>query len=153
MGMEFGEILDQWEKGRGQYVERKKSQPFSKKMEQWLDQYPVEEQSKTEPEIASKKRKIRERALLLSMKHEAEIDLHGLTVTEAITRLETFIISSRRRGLKKILIIHGKGHHSPGEPVLKKEVKRFIETCPYTGQFGVPSRYGGGSGALWVILK
>ena len=62
------------------------------------------------------------------MKVDARIDLHGLTREEAWTRLEQFVSESEKRGLKKIMIVHGKGIHTKGtSPVLGETVRKFIE--------------------------
>jgi DNA-nicking Smr family endonuclease len=151
--MDFGDILDQWEKNTKKKPEEQGSNEVAKMMEDWLVRNPVEAKEKSYCEADLKQKKIRERKLLLSMPHQAEIDLHGLTVAEAIHRLENFVIASKRQGLRKILVIHGKGNHSAGEPVLRREVRRFLETCPHTGQFGAPDNRSGGAGAVWILLK
>jgi len=99
------------------------------------------------------KRRIR----LLHKRPEAALDLHGLTCEEAWTALQNFFGNSRQKGLEKVLIIHGKGNHwasdSSNAGVLRDLSRRFIETCPFAGESGNPSAKEGGSGATWVILK
>ena len=84
---------------------------------------------------------------------DATIDLHGLTVAEAQEQLRSLFIDAHRKGLKKVLIIHGKGIHSKEEPKLKKAVMDFIEHSAYAGMHGVPGAADGGSGAVWVAIK
>ena len=87
------------------------------------------------------------------MAPEAEIDLHGLTRMEAETALDRFFTDSRRKGLCKILVIHGKGKHSGSTSVLPDFVKKYLQDSPYAGETGTPDRLQGGSGATWVLLK
>lgn len=89
------------------------------------------------------------------MKPQAYIDLHGLHQDEAERKLNDFVTVCCRRGIKKILIIHGKGIHTTGaDPVLGKLVHNFIEQDKRCGTSGHPkSKQEGGSGATWVILK
>ncbi|MEW5817091.1 MAG: Smr/MutS family protein [Spirochaetota bacterium] len=98
--------------------------------------------------------KIKERRFLRKMKPQAELDLHGLTVKAALERTDVFLKESKRLGLKKVLIIHGKGNHSDyGESVLKKAVHAFIQKSSLTGETGVPGKEMGGNGALWLLLR
>ena len=76
--------------------------------------------------------------------------MNSLEAEEAIDR---FIREAKSRGLEKVLIVHGKGNHSLGEPVLKRVVRAFLEKCPLTGAFGVADRSEGGRGATWVLLR
>lgn len=93
------------------------------------------------------------RRRLHAMKPEAVIDLHGLTRDDAWSRLELFFADSVRRGFKKVLIIHGKGTHSPEDPVLRRMVRLFLEQNPHAGESGSSEKDSGGSGSTWVILK
>jgi len=52
-----------------------------------------------------------------------------------------------------VLLIHGKGNHSPGQPVLERVVRNFLEKCPHTGAFGKADRAHGGRGATWVRIR
>lgn len=122
-------------------------------MELWLRRYGTVDKDKENADYAEKT-KLESREYLRSMAPEAKIDLHGLTQSEAEERLEIFVADCKRRGLKKILIVHGKGNHSHGsDPVLGPLVKRFIEHDKRLGTSGHPDRYLGGTGATWVILK
>ena len=89
------------------------------------------------------------------MKCEAFLDLHGLHQDEAEVRLTNFITDCKNRGLKKVMIIHGKGIHTTGtDPVLGKLVRSFIERDKRCGTSGHPkNKAEGGTGATWVILK
>ena len=87
------------------------------------------------------------------LKIEDSIDLHGLTIQEAETALGSFIEGAHKEGLRKVLIIHGKGHHSKNGPVLGAWVKKYLDSCRRAGKTGQADKRHGGSGATWVILK
>jgi DNA-nicking Smr family endonuclease len=84
---------------------------------------------------------------------QASIDLHGMGAREAETALELFLEDSARRGLEKVLVVHGKGNHSAGEPVLRRVARTTIEHCPWAGRSGEADRAQGGSGAVWVAIR
>jgi DNA-nicking Smr family endonuclease len=84
---------------------------------------------------------------------QAELDLHGLSAPEAEAALAAFVREARASGLSKVLLIHGKGNHSPGPPVLEGVVRSFLERCPHTGAFGKADRRRGGRGATWVRIR
>lgn len=122
-------------------------------MELWLRRYGVTDKDKAAAEYEERTR-MENREYLRTMKPEARIDLHGLTRDEAWQKLTSFVNDAVRHGLKKILIIHGKGNHSHGsDPVLGPMVKTFIEQNKNLGSSGHPDRSMGGSGATWVIIK
>jgi DNA-nicking Smr family endonuclease len=84
---------------------------------------------------------------------QAELDLHGLSGLEAEEAIGVFVRAARARGLSKVLLIHGKGNHSPGQPVLERVVRNYLEKCPHTGAFGKADRARGGRGATWVRIR
>ena len=96
-----------------------------------------------------------DRNYLLNMKPEARLDLHGLTQAQAQEKLDYFITDCLRRGIRKVIIIHGKGIHTTGtDPVLGPFVRKFIERDKRCGMSGHPkTKQEGGTGATWVILK
>ena len=122
-------------------------------MELWLRRYGTVDKD-AELDAYNEKAKMESREYLRKMRAEAKIDLHGLTRDEAWERLESFVAECLGRGLKKILIVHGKGNHSHGsDPVLGPMVRLFIEQNAHLGTSGHPDHTLGGSGATWVILK
>ena len=122
-------------------------------MELWLRRYGVTDKDKASEEYASRS-KMKNHEYLRTMRPEARIDLHGLTKDEAWTRLSSFVDDCVRKGLKKIIIIHGKGIHSHGsDPVLGPMVRTFIERHKNLGTSGHPDKSMGGTGATWVIIK
>jgi len=55
------------------------------------------------------------------------VDLHGLKKEEALRRLESFVAAAAGAGAGTVLVITGKGHHSPGgRGVLKQQVEEWI---------------------------
>jgi len=93
------------------------------------------------------------RRRLRNKKPDAQLDIHGKTRDEAWLELESFFGSSKEKGLEKLLVIHGKGNHSPGEAVLRRVVADFIERCPFAGESGKGKPASGGDGVTWVLLK
>lgn len=122
-------------------------------MDVWLRRYGTcdkDTEMASSPEAVSPAER---RRRLRAMKPEAVLDLHGLTRDDAWRRLESFFADCRRRGMRKVLVIHGKGNHSGGDPVLRQTVLLFIEQNPHAGESGSADKDSGGSGSTWVILK
>ena len=140
--MDFKEILDDWEKKQAGRTSAGRLD-----MEELLSRYPPKEPK--EDHERSKPPQPRHKA----QEPQATLDLHGMNSREAEQALENFMLECRRRGLQKVLIVHGKGHHSQGEPVLQGVVRRYLEKSPYSGAFGSAERKHGGRGATWVVLR
>ncbi len=122
-------------------------------MDLWLSRYGTVDKDKIQDE-ALERQKLSDREYLINLKPEAVIDLHGLTREEAEEQLNIFIGDCKRRGLKKVLIIHGKGNHSTGsDSILGPMVRLFIENDSRLGTSGHPDRNHGGNGATWVLIK
>jgi len=123
-------------------------------MEMWLRRYGTIDKDKMAEE-AEERNKETDRNYLINMHPEARIDLHGLHQDEAEERLNWFITDCKKRGIRKVIIVHGKGIHTTGtDPVLGELVRRFIERDPRCGTSGHPkTKQEGGTGATWVILK
>ena len=130
--MNFAEILDQWEK---QSDTRDPDEDIITDDLSSTDSFP-------------------HRPAARNLEVEQEIDLHGLRVDEATHRLHRFLTSAATRKLRKILVIHGKGlHSSDGRPVLRDQIRSFLEDHPLAGQMGTPGREHGGAGATWVMVR
>jgi DNA-nicking Smr family endonuclease len=85
---------------------------------------------------------------------QAEIDLHGMTVTEAKPRLADFIESCARDGKLCVRIVHGKGLGSGQRgPVLKQKVNRWLRQWDAVVAFVSTRQVDGGTGALYVLLQ
>ena len=90
---------------------------FDKMMNTWLDSEESWSNYKKE-ESSPKLSKGDLRLFLKQLPPEDEIDLHGKTIQESEYLLTEFIKGAVGKGLRKILIIHGKGNHSKGGAVL-----------------------------------
>ena len=174
--MDFGEILEQWDAQQKEQKIKKKThaagaEKMSEKqkfyelqmkadserkinpMELWLRRYGVMDKDAAGDEYEYRT-KIESREYLRTLKPEDVVDLHGLTREQAWQKLDSFVSACKIRGLRKILIIHGKGNHSHGtDPVLGEMVRSFIEADRRLGLSGHPDRNHGGTGATWVIIR
>ena len=129
-------------------------QPQINPMEYWLNRYGTVDKDKI-AENTQERTKQQDRNYVLNMKPEAYLDLHGLHQDEARIQLDNFVTNCKQRGLRKVMIIHGKGIHTHGtDPVLGEVVRRFIESDRRCGTSGHPkNKAEGGTGATWIILK
>lgn len=120
---------------------------FREMLDRWLEEHPVpvkrEEPEQPKPVRISAKR----------LPLEAKLDLHGLRVTEALQEIDVFLERCRREGRRKVLIVHGKGYHSGGTPVLKDAVWNHLRHHRCAGEIGHPGVREGGSGAVWVVIR
>jgi DNA-nicking Smr family endonuclease len=149
--MDFGAILEQWDNQQGRTVPAEHS-PEKKvnPIDSWIRKNGIHDKDAEEggtEGAAEKRRRLR------NMKPQATLDIHGMTRDEAWRALEFFFSESLRQDREKILVIHGKGNHTAGEPVLKRTVMEFIERCPNAGESGRGDAASGGQGATWVLLK
>jgi DNA-nicking Smr family endonuclease len=87
---------------------------------------------------------------------EAECDLHGMTVAEADREVLRFVRDHQQRGDRWVLIIVGKGLHSPdGKGTLSEHVVDTLSkraAARYVLAFRTAPRRHGGAGALAVRL-
>jgi len=83
-----------------------------------------------------------------------EVDLHGLTATEAGARLSAVLREARQRGARCIRIIHGKGLRSGTRgPVLKNAVNALLRRTDAVLAFASAPPRAGGTGATLVLLR
>jgi len=84
---------------------------------------------------------------------QAELDLHWHTSDQAHAALVLFLAEARSRGWRCVRVVHGKGLSSPNrEPVLKGKVRRWLTHRNEVLAYCEPTRHGGGSGAVVVLL-
>jgi len=82
-----------------------------------------------------------------------QLDLHGLDRHQAREALAGFLASCRRRGVRCVRVIHGKGLGSKDrEPVLKTRVKHWLAQREEVLAYCQARPVDGGSGALVVLL-
>ncbi len=193
-GMDFGKILDEWDRQRSRKVPGKKPEsggeskteargrPESREAAAQSEPvFPAPGQGEREPEpegTAYLKRWLLRNSLpdpdereasaqegevagsgpasaerIKRMRPQASLDLHGKTKAEAELAIGRFLNEAQRRGLEKVLIIHGKGIHSESEPVLASGVRKILEESPVVGAFGLAARELGGRGATWARIR
>ena len=88
---------------------------------------------------------------------QAHIDLHGLTKRDAEDVVRRFLVNSHQRGLRCVLIVHGRGLNSPDSiPVLKERLPVWLNRGParkIVMAFSSAQPYDGGTGAIYVLLR
>lgn len=85
---------------------------------------------------------------------QAHIDLHGLISDEARLYVAEFITDCKKRGLRCVRIVHGKGLGSRNkEPVLKHKLRNWLMQKDEVIAYAQAKQTDGGSGAVIVLLK
>jgi len=85
---------------------------------------------------------------------QAKIDLHGLISDEARLYVSTFISDCKKRGVRCVRIVHGKGLGSRNrEPVLKHKLRGWLMQKDEVIAYAEAKQQDGGSGAVIVLLK
>ena len=88
---------------------------------------------------------------------ERVLDLHGLALDEARDALVTFLARELALGERAVLIVHGKGNHSPrGQSMLRLEVAAWLSqgaASEYVSAFCTALPDEGGEGAMRVLLR
>lgn len=88
---------------------------------------------------------------------QAHIDLHGMIQAAAKLALEGFVVDSVRKGLRTVLVVHGRGLRSPGGmPVLKHAAAQWLShghMGGYVLAFATARPADGGAGAMYVLLR
>jgi len=94
------------------------------------------------------------------------IDLHGYTLDQANKKIEDFINQNYLAGIKKLIVVTGKGLHSENDKnpyvsrdlsILKYSVPEYIKNnknlMNKIYEFGEAKIEDGGSGAFYIFLK
>ena len=87
---------------------------------------------------------------------QAHIDLHGFTAHEAEQAFNNFMSEAIRSGKRAVLIVHGRGLSSPGQPVIKSNVHGWLSSGPWRKwvmAFASARACDGGAGATYVLLR
>ncbi|PKO46206.1 MAG: DNA mismatch repair protein MutS [Betaproteobacteria bacterium HGW-Betaproteobacteria-22] len=85
---------------------------------------------------------------------QAAIDLHGLVSDEARIYVASFLNDCKKRGLRCVRIVHGKGLGSRNrEPVLKHKLRSWLIQRDEVIAYAQAKREDGGSGAVVVLIK
>jgi DNA-nicking Smr family endonuclease len=92
-----------------------------------------------------------------SLPIDSRLDLHGMTVPEARGQLELFLRTMRARGERYVLVIHGKGEHSPsGTGVLRGEISAWLSqgaSSEHVAAFATAHDRDGGEGAVYILIR
>ena len=88
---------------------------------------------------------------------ESHVDLHGFPAEAAKVELERFLVEGRRRGLRCVLVVHGRGLHSKDQiPVLKARMGPWLTRGRLSRivlAFATARPVDGGAGALYILLR
>jgi len=85
---------------------------------------------------------------------QASIDLHGLIADEARLYVAEFLSECKKRGVRCVRIVHGKGLGSRNkEPVLKHKLRNWLMQKDEVIAYAQAKANDGGSGAVLVLLK
>lgn len=83
-----------------------------------------------------------------------QLDLHGMLADEARAYVAEFLNRCRKRGVRCVRIIHGKGLGSKNrEPVLKNKLRSWLMQRDEVIAYCQARPVDGGSGAVVVLLK
>jgi DNA-nicking Smr family endonuclease len=114
-------------------------------MQRWLRDFPPPSAGEREEEKQSDTKR--------QTLFPARLDLHGMKREEASLRLRDFLRAGVRGGLRKVLVIHGRGLNSKDGAVLPAVVRAELERNPYVIDFGPAAPAQGGQGATQVFLR
>ena len=88
---------------------------------------------------------------------DGSLDLHGRSAAESRELLATFLRDKRARGERCVLVIHGKGEHSPGGvAILRGEISAWLsQGAPsvHVAAFASALEADGGDVAVYVLLR
>jgi DNA-nicking Smr family endonuclease len=104
---------------------------------------------------------INDRPLLRSLRRgdfsiQDHLDLHGMPVSNARAAFDAFLKEALRGGKRALLVIHGRGLSSPGEPVLKKKIQQWLRSSRWRRwllAYTTARACDGGAGATYVLLR
>jgi DNA-nicking Smr family endonuclease len=87
---------------------------------------------------------------------DRRVDLHRMVATEARRRMRQALEAAAAAGEACVLVIHGQGHRSVEDPVLKRKVPEWLAAPPLGAKVlafaSAPAREGG-AGATLVLLR
>jgi DNA-nicking Smr family endonuclease len=81
----------------------------------------------------------------------AQVDLHGLYVQEALSRVESHIAACRNAGIKSTVVVTGRGNRSrDGLAKIKPAVETFLKKENLRAELGIPNE---GCVTVWLDVK
>ena len=85
---------------------------------------------------------------------QANLDLHGMISDEARATVAPFLAECKKRGVRCVRIVHGKGLGSRNkEPVLRNKIRHWLMQQDEVIAYAQARENDGGSGAVIVLLK
>jgi DNA-nicking Smr family endonuclease len=87
---------------------------------------------------------------------DARVDLHGLSAREAKRTVRRALLDAHDAGDRCVLVVHGRGTHSPEGPVLRAFLLRWLteaRVAPIVMAFASARPADGGAGATYVLLR
>lgn len=88
------------------------------------------------------------------IRYQDRIDLHGMLLAQARESLIYFMQTSQQRGLKCVLVIHGKGTNTKSNiGQIKQQIPHWLEQLDCVLSFTSALPKHGGTGAMYVLLR
>lgn len=87
---------------------------------------------------------------------QAYCELHGMDSVAALSACEDFLAQALLENKRCIAFVHGRGLSSPGKPVLKGVVVKWLTNGPYRRfvlSFSSAPIWDGGAGVTYVLLR
>lgn len=84
---------------------------------------------------------------------QARLDLHQVTLADARRQTDAFLRESHERGLRTVMITHGKGRHSPEPARMKSHVLHWLAEHPLVLAWHTAIPAHGGAGSTYVLLR
>ncbi|MGD2171026.1 MAG: Smr/MutS family protein [Gammaproteobacteria bacterium] len=98
-------------------------------------------------------KKLQRRIRRGQIRPEDSLDLHGCRQQEALQMLDTFLAEVLGRGLRMVVIVHGRGLRSEREAVLRPLVQRWLGSQSRVLAWCPAQARDGGAGASYVYLR
>lgn len=84
---------------------------------------------------------------------QARLDLHRVKIREAREQVHSFLEAAWRRGLRTVLITHGKGMHSATPARMKSYVIHWLDESDLALAYHSAQPTHGGAGATYVMVR
>lgn len=84
---------------------------------------------------------------------QAALDLHRVKLVDAHEKVAAFLKTAHEKGLRTVLISHGKGVHSPRPGFLKSYVIHWLNESELVLAYHSAPRQQGGTGATLLLVR